>query len=69
MMNFTPRRCRQIEIVWNLGPRVVGELLVEISDPIDLDLALTRYARLDGDVVHALGADRFPPLPIHEVAR
>jgi hypothetical protein len=47
---------------------VVAELLEEVSDPVDLDLALARYARLDGDVVRALGADRFPPNPIHEVA-
>jgi hypothetical protein len=68
MRNFDPKKCRQIEIIWNLGPRVVGELLAEISDPVDLDLALTRYARLDADVVRALGADQFPPNPIHEVA-
>jgi hypothetical protein len=67
MRNFDPRKCRQIEIIWNLGPRVVGELLVEISDPIDLDLALARYARLDGDVVRALGGDQFPPFPLREV--
>lgn len=68
MRYFDPKQSRQIEIIWNLGPRVVGELLVEISDPVDLDLALTRYARLDVDVVRALGADQFPPNPIHEVA-
>jgi hypothetical protein len=27
-----------------------------------------RYARLDVDVVRALGADKFPANPIHEVA-
>jgi len=68
MRNFDPKKCRQIEGVWRLGPRVVAELLEEVADPIDLDIALARYSRLDLDVVRALGADKFPPNPIHEVA-
>lgn len=69
MRNFDPRKCRQIEGIWKLGPRVVAELLEEVSDPLDLDLALARYARLDEKTVKALGADRFPPPALCEVRR
>jgi hypothetical protein len=62
-----PRRRRQIEAIHRLGPRVVGELLVEVADLADLDQQLTRYASLDGNAVRALGADRFPPNPLTKV--
>ncbi len=61
------RRRRQIEAIHRLGPRVVGELLVEIADLADLDIALEKYARLDGDAVRALGADQFSPNPLTKV--
>ena len=62
------RRRRRIEAVYHLGVKPIAELLVEIADPIDLDLALDRYGRLDRSIVRALGADTFPANPLREVA-
>ena len=52
---------RLVERLHALGPRAVEELLREISDAHDIgpDVIdrLIRYARLNPDVVRALGAD------------
>lgn len=64
-----PRRRRQIEAIHRLGARAVGELLVEVADPAVLDAALEQYARLSPEIVRALGADQFPPMPLHAVAK
>ena len=61
------RAHRRIEAVYRLGPRVIAELLEEVADPMDLDIALSRYARLDRDTVKALGGDRFPEAPLRKV--
>ncbi len=63
----TFRRQRQIEHVYRLGLRAVGELLFEVAEGEDLDRALKAYQRLTPDLLKAVGGDRFPPLPIHEV--
>ena len=63
------RRQRQFEHVTLLGPRAVGELLYEVADGGDLDCALAAYERLTPALLKALGGDRFPSLPIHEVQR
>ena len=65
---------RLIGHLHSLGPRPVGEFLIEIlaAWPVPADDVLERlerYGRLDPDVVHALGADRFPPMPLQVVAR
>ena len=61
------RRQRQIEHVYQLGVRAIGELLREVADSENLDRALEAYARLTPELLKALGGDRFPPFPIHEV--
>jgi hypothetical protein len=43
-----------------LGPRATFELLKEVAAGADVVDRLERYARLDTDVVKALGADRLP---------
>jgi hypothetical protein len=64
------RRQRQAERIWNLGARVLYELLREIEKYgiVDLDVRLERYARLDPDILRLVQADRFPPSPIRLVA-
>ncbi len=61
------RRERQIEHVHQLGPRAVGELLYEVAEGGDLDRALDAYERLTPSLLKAMGGDRFPPSPIHEI--
>ena len=61
------RRQRQIEHVYLLGARAVGELLYEVAEGGDLDRALAAYERLTPALLAAMGADRFPPSPIHEI--
>ena len=61
------QRQRRIEHLHRLGPRAVGELLYEVSETADLDRALEAYERLTPDLLNAVGGDRFPPAPIHEV--
>ena len=61
------KRQRQIEHVYRLGLRAVGELLYEVAGGKDLDRALEPYQRLTPNLLKALGGDRFPPVPIHEV--
>jgi hypothetical protein len=64
------RRRRQVEAIWLLGARVVFELLNEIEryGLDNLDARLARYAALDQDVIHLVGADRFPYPPTRLVA-
>ena len=55
-----------------LGIRLTAELLIgHVGDDgqarTDLLLLLERYARLSPAVVQAVGADVFPPAPLHEV--
>jgi hypothetical protein len=52
-------------------PRLVAELLDEIGRRHnlhdDIDRRLARYATLDPGMLHAIGADRFPPPPLHAI--
>ena len=55
-----------------LGERPVGELLLEVIGGDerlrdDVFALLERYARLSPEEVRAVGADVFPPVPLHEV--
>ena len=61
------RRERLAEHLHRLGSRPCLEALIEVAAGADLDGVLTRFSRLDPDVVKALHGDHFPPLPIHEV--
>ncbi len=63
------KRQRQIEHVYRLGPRAVGELLYEVAGGKDLDRALEPYQRLTPNLLKAVGGDRFAPLPIYKVQR
>jgi hypothetical protein len=64
------RRQRQVERICQT-PRLVAELLAEIGRhhgvADDIDRRLERYGRLSTDLLHALGADRFPAAPIWAV--
>ncbi|MCH7888331.1 MAG: hypothetical protein IIA00_03530 [Proteobacteria bacterium] len=60
---------RAAEHLHTLGPRPVLEALIEVADGHDLDRVLADFARLDPEVVSALGGDRMPPTPIHGVGR
>ena len=64
------RRQRQVERICRI-PRLVAELLDEIGRHYgigdDIDRRLERYAAIDPAILAALGADRFPPLPIRAV--
>ena len=55
-----------------LGERPVGELLLEVIGGDerlrdDVFALLERYTRLTPEQVQAVGADVFPPVPLHEV--
>ncbi len=56
---------RMVQRVHSLGPRPLAEMLAEIALATGApDLIADRveaYARLDPEIVRALGADRFPP--------
>lgn len=55
---------RAVERLHALGVRPLAELLIEIDADPDV---VARYARLDPTIIRALGADRWPPAPIHEI--
>ena len=62
---------RQIERLHRLGPRPTAELLIEIArDTGRPDIVVGRlqeYARLDSEIVRAVGGDRFPAMPFQVV--
>jgi hypothetical protein len=64
---------RGCEALHDSGPRPLGELLAEcvaeFGDEFGdfLRRRLNRYTAIPPDVYHALGGDRFPAPPIHEV--
>jgi len=65
------RRQHQVRRLHALGPRPTFEFIDEIAHHhgigVDIDQRLARYAELDPEVLSALGADRFPALPIRPV--
>ena len=62
---------RMIERVHALGPRPLAELLDEIAtatgQPALIADRVEAYAGLNPEIVRALGADRFPPMPLEVV--
>ena len=62
---------RQAERVHALGPRPFFEFCRELAEAhdigADMQRRLAKYARLDPALIRALGADHFPPPPLHEV--
>ena len=55
------KRQRQVAHLHLLGPRPVLEALIEVAAGVELDTVLSDYARLDPEVVIALGGDKFLP--------
>ena len=55
------RRQRLARHLHALGPRAMLEALQEVGAGADLDIVLSRYARLPREVVRRLGGDRWPP--------
>jgi hypothetical protein len=66
-----PRFERMVERLHHLGPRPLAEMIVEIAAATDEPgLVVDRvaaYAKLDPMLIRALGADRFPPMPLEVV--
>ena len=58
-----------------LGPRPLLELIEEVLAAVSssyhgaIDEIIETYARLNPDLVKAIGGDRFPPGPLHIVRR
>jgi len=76
MSSLDPRFARKVERLHELGPRPIGEFIVEIinklaaTNPEFAAFAadrLDRYAALDADAVRDLGGDRFPTPPLRIV--
>ena len=64
-----PRFRRQVSHLHALGPRPVGELLIEVAgDERRLSEALDRYAGLGPALVMALDAREWPRPPLRAVA-
>ncbi len=63
-----PRFECRMERLHCLGPRVIAEMLADIATAIGQpDLIadhVEKYADLDPEIVRALGADRFPAMPL-----
>ena len=66
-----PRFERQVIRTHALGPRVFGELLIEVAvatgRPDIVADRLQAYAQLDPEIVRALGGDSFPVMPLQVV--
>jgi hypothetical protein len=60
------RTQRLAERVHRLGARALHELMLELSDAYGSGVVdrFEQYARIDVDLLRALGGDRFPPSPI-----
>ena len=50
--------------IHHLGPRPLFELLVELDHGAELRSTLERYAALPAEFIHALDADKLPPLQV-----
>jgi hypothetical protein len=65
------RRQQLARRVHRLGARVLFEFIDELDRHHglgdDIDQRLERYCRLSPDLLHALGADRFPAPPVWAV--
>ncbi len=69
----TLRLQRGAEHLHKLGARATAEFLAELAlkiggTPAMIGL-LAEYQRLSPGMVRAVGGDRFPPLPVRQVAR
>ena len=69
----TAARQRRAERLCALGPRAIDELLKDIAKATGrgpcVEHVADQYAeRLSPELLRAVGADQFPPLPIREVS-
>ena len=59
---------QMVKHLHHLGPRAIAEFLIEIAtvtgEPDVIAARLEEYSRLDPDLVRAVGADTFPPMPL-----
>lgn len=64
---------RLVRLLYRCGERAVGELIREVIEaralPAEIEARLESYARLDPDVLRALGADRLPAIAVWEVPK
>ena len=67
MRTRSARHQQLVAHVYAAGPRVVYEAMIELENGAKLDDVLERFARVPVSTYRALGADRFPPTPIHSV--
>lgn len=59
---------RQVEHLHRLGPRALGEFLVQLSgNGRGLRATLREYQKLTPEVLAIVGGDEWPPLPLHAV--
>jgi hypothetical protein len=65
-MAMTPVERRELQVIashiWRLGPRAVAEALEGVGDD-DLLQILRPYLRITPRMLHAAGAEGFPPHP------
>ena len=63
--------CRQqrVQHLYDSGPRVVYEALLEVARGATLDCVLARFARIPAETYRALGADQFPLPPVRVFRR
>ena len=68
---------QDVEALHRLGPRPLGELILELIERLAgddperrafVEARLHRYAALDREIVAALGGDSFAPRPMHVVS-
>ena len=64
---------RQIERLHRLGPRAVGELLLELGEQRGIRTFIDQrpavYAALDPEVIRELDGNEFPRPPLYEVRK
>lgn len=70
-MAADPYFCRQVQQLYQLGPRLPVELLAEVASDYGLEGAirkkLKRYLDIPDAALDVAGARHFPPSAIHEV--
>lgn len=63
---------RRVQRLHRIGPRPIGELLLELAEVSGrrtwLDMRLVEYGHIDGDALADLGANDWPTAPLHLVS-
>ena len=67
------RFCRQVQRLHQQGPRVLAELLAEITAErgirVLVERKIDKYTEIEPEVLQAAGGDEFWPAPVHGVDR